>query len=155
MKIMQRSLVIYSNVTYSDNKKDPEICGTTQMWRVHKQTCSHPGSPSLLSFPFLSFLYHVSVVPLYVPSSKVLTSRHSSCTQERICWAKEAICEEWGKNFWNCPRINWSFLSSTISYSNVNSRWSYLSSFFHLGDISKHKAVSLSQLLVTCHQLIW
>lgn len=52
----------------------------------------------------------------------------NSCTQERIYQSKKAWCKEWGKTFWSHPTVHWSFLSSTISYSNVKSTWSYLSS---------------------------
>lgn len=79
------------------------------------------------------------MVQPYVLSSKVLTSCYSSCTQEKVCWAKKAICKEWGKTFWSYPGVNWSFLSSTISYSNVNSRWSSLPSLSTLATCLNRK----------------
>lgn len=66
------------------------------------------------SHNFVSFLLCnmcLSGTP-YVPSTKVLTSCHSSCTQEGISWAKQASCKEWGKTFWSYPAVKWCFLSS-------------------------------------------
>lgn len=53
--------------------------------------------------------------------SKVLASCHLNCTQERPYARNE------GRLFGFTSGLV-SFLSSTISHSDVNSRWSYLSS---------------------------
>lgn len=106
----------------------------------------------------LTFCLIFSVTCLHGTTLCSLFQGPYSCTQERVYWAKKAWCEEWGKTFWSHPMVHWRFLSSTVSYSNVKSTWSYLSSLpTSVTSLSAKQSLSHNVVreLVPCHQLMW